>query len=578
MGCENNGCSVKIAAYNYPNTKPGRFCAKHQLPGMVNVNTTTCEFVANDGQRCQKHPSYNFPGKKGRKRCKNHSLPGMVDNATKKCDFINIDGTRCSVCSTFNFPKEKSTRRCKAHIIEGMINMKDAKCNFAEDGRKCDTTASFNFPNEKKPTRCYKHKLDEMINISINKCQVDNCSSTARFNFENERGGKTCKKHCLKGMVDVVNKKCEALGCMTRPSFNFDGLKAAFCKEHILPSMVDVTHKRCNFENCKIRSNFGFPKSFPERCEEHKTIGMISLSGKKCEKCGIITACYNLPSEKIPRFCKAHKLSNMICVVDKKCEECGSRANYGKLFEKKNHCAKHKLANDFHDNQPICSEEACIENAFYTNDETNYPRRCEIHKLENDINIVEKECSNCKLFCYLNQKSGLCGDCNNFIIEKVNKIQETTVLKFLKENGTIFETEDKIPQNGCSKFRPDGVIDFLYFKVILEIDENQHKSYSNKCEMTRMIQLQQDYGGIPIIFIRYNPDNYKDINRNIIKPNPKRLHLLYDVLRSLGILKNEYEKNNTQLPPLSMIYMFYNNFDGTAKLETIDILKEIVSD
>lgn len=44
--------------------------------------------------------------------------------------------------------------------------------------------------------------------------------------------------------------------------------------------------------------------------------------------------------------------------------------------------------------------------------------------------------------------------------------------------------------------------------IIVECDENQHGSYACECELGRMITLFQDYGGMPVVFIRYNPDNY----------------------------------------------------------------------
>lgn len=44
----------------------------------------------------------------------------------------------------------------------------------------------------------------------------------------------------------------------------------------------------------------------------------------------------------------------------------------------------------------------------------------------------------------------------------------------------------------------------------MEIDENQHKDYDITCNNKRLCELYQDFGKVPIIFIRFNPDSYMD--------------------------------------------------------------------
>jgi very-short-patch-repair endonuclease len=121
-------------------------------------------------------------------------------------------------------------------------------------------------------------------------------------------------------------------------------------------------------------------------------------------------------------------------------------------------------------------------------------------------------------------------------------------------NGVIYESADKVPLGGCNSYRPDFVIDYEFFKVIIEVDENQHNSYECEYEQKRMINIYQDFGGIPILFIRYNPDSYKTINgiESINKNN--RESILLDILKSL---KNR--KEWTIL--LSVRYLFYDGYD-----------------
>ena len=74
---------------------------------------------------------------------------------------------------------------------------------------------------------------------------------------------------------------------------------------------------------------------------------------------------------------------------------------------------------------------------------------------------------------------------------------------------------DKIIQDGCSKKRPDMLVDLGYQIIIIEIDENQHSDYDCSCEHKRIMEISQDLQHRPIIFIRFNPDDYNKKNEKI---------------------------------------------------------------
>jgi len=73
-----------------------------------------------------------------------------------------------------------------------------------------------------------------------------------------------------------------------------------------------------------------------------------------------------------------------------------------------------------------------------------------------------------------------------------------------------------------------------------------------------MIQIHQDYGGLDVCFIRYNPDNYKDKNNKIIKNNKNKHKQLLNTLNSLMIHKPNYN--------LSAIYLYYDGYDNNNKI------------
>ncbi len=77
------------------------------------------------------------------------------------------------------------------------------------------------------------------------------------------------------------------------------------------------------------------------------------------------------------------------------------------------------------------------------------------------------------------------------------------------------EFEDERPC-GSSGRKPDVLIDMGEWVVVVEVDEGQHKqdSYKSSCENKRIMQIFDDMGRRPIVFVRFNPDNYVDAEGN----------------------------------------------------------------
>ena len=96
------------------------------------------------------------------------------------------------------------------------------------------------------------------------------------------------------------------------------------------------------------------------------------------------------------------------------------------------------------------------------------------------------------------------------------KTKEYSVVEFVKSKYSHLDwVADKRIQNGCSKRRPDLLLDLGYQVIIIEVDENQHIDYDCSCENKRIMELSQDLGHTSIIFIRFNPDDYLHGNKNI---------------------------------------------------------------
>ena len=106
------------------------------------------------------------------------------------------------------------------------------------------------------------------------------------------------------------------------------------------------------------------------------------------------------------------------------------------------------------------------------------------------------------------------------VIPRKYKLKEHHVVDKLKENFQEKFTMrfDKIVEGGCSRRRPDVAIDFGSHCLMIEIDENKHTNYS--CEEKRMVELYEDVGFRKIVFLRFNPDRYKD--GSAVYPSPFR--------------------------------------------------------
>jgi hypothetical protein len=76
---------------------------------------------------------------------------------------------------------------------------------------------------------------------------------------------------------------------------------------------------------------------------------------------------------------------------------------------------------------------------------------------------------------------------------------------------------DKKVQDGCSRRRPDLLLDMGSHIIIMEVDENKHTDYDCSCEHKRLMELSQDLQHRPIIFIRFNPDDYTNQEGVLVK-------------------------------------------------------------
>jgi hypothetical protein len=211
----------------------------------------------------------------------------------------------------------------------------------------------------------------------------------------------------------------------------------------------------------------------------------------------------------------------MIDVLAKSCVEkdCNQRATFNKNGEKPKYCGLHKKKDMVDVRHKRCLEDGCDKEPSYGKPGTKSRMYCAEHKKDGmSYIIVHKTCNTplCGVTPSSKKYEGYCLRC--FIhtfpdkpVARNYKTKEKTVTDFINGEFPQFTVvTDKKIADGCSKKRPDILINFGDYVLIVEIDENQHREYDCSCENKRLMELSQDVGHIPIVFIRFNPDDYLD--------------------------------------------------------------------
>ena len=322
-------------------------------------------------------------------------------------------------------------------------------------------------------------------------CNFGDCETRASYNFETKKRTLYCASHKKNGMINVLLKACCEEGCKKRPVFNFEGeIKALYCASHKKDGMIDIKSKSCCEEGCKIRPAF------------------------------------NIEGQKTPLYCVSHKKFEMINIINKTCyeEDCKKQPLYN--YENKIttlYCGTHKKEGMINIKSPICKYENCKIHPNFNIEGQKTPLYCVSHKKEGMINIKSPICKTtlCNTLVHKNNYKGYCLRCFIFTfpdkpVTRNYKTKERYVVDFILQKIPNFTwITDKKIQDGCSLRRPDLLLDLGYQVIIIEVDENQHQYYDCSCENKRIMELSQDVGHRPIIFIRFNPDDYIDNDNKI---------------------------------------------------------------
>jgi len=301
----------------------------------------------------------------------------------------------------------------------------------------------------------------------------------------------------------------------------------------------------CIHPDCKVRPNYnveGETKGL--YCSTHKSEGMVNVVSKTCihPDCKVQPV-YNVEGETKALYCSTHKSEGMVNVISKTCIHPNCKV------------------------RPIYNVEGETKGLY-----------CFTHKSEGMIDVKNKTCQNIWCLTQVKEKyDGYCLFCyiNMFPDKPVSrnyKTKEYAVVEYVKNKFSQFDWKsDKIISGGCSKRRPDLLLDLGYQIVIIEIDENQHTGYDCSCENKRIMELSQDIGHRPIVFIRFNPDDYEKDGENITScwgMNKKSICI---------VKKSKKDEWNERLTCLEETILYWSNpLNKTNKtIETIQLFYDI---
>lgn len=309
--------------YNYPDVKPGIYCTKHKLAGMVDVKHPKCIYIDEDGIKCEKNPTYGPTAEEYPWFCKPHSeiFDDMVLAVTHNlCKYKDEDGNCCQTRAGWNTPGKKIGKFCEKHKRPGdEFVLSYNKCQF--DG--CKTTAIYNYLLEKKGIFCKVHKKEFMFNLADSRCSICCEIFIQTTNDEEKRKlqvkmgthagedgeRKYCAEHAEDGMKNTRAKLCEYDGCTTQASWNDEGKKARkFCAIHADRSTMDNVKnpkcQRCGYKEA-LYNYLGETKRI--YCGKCKDSGMENLSKKWCKNKqkidGKVVQCTTTGNPKYEGFC-----------------------------------------------------------------------------------------------------------------------------------------------------------------------------------------------------------------------------------------------------------------------------------
>jgi len=343
-------------------------------------------------------------------------------------------------------------------------------------------------------------------------------------------------------------------------SFCIHNRRKSYCKECGGASICEHNRQKSRCKECGGASIclHNREKSY---CKECGGASICQHNRRKsyCKECGGASICEH---NRIKSQCKECGGAS-ICQHNReksKCKECGgaSICQHNRIKSQCKECGGASICE--HNRQKSRCKECGGASICLHNREKTYCKECGGASIceHNRQKRYCKECggsSLCKsVWCetHANPKyEKYCLLCFiNLFPDKPNvrnyKTKEKDVVERITNTFHNFTwVADKRVQDGCSRRRPDLLLDMGSHVIIVEIDENKHTDYDCSCENKRLMEISQDLHHRPIVFIRFNPDEYVNQEGNKVKSCWKLNKL--GVMQIMKTKQKEWEERITVL-------------------------------
>lgn len=337
------------------------------------------------------------------------------------------------------------------------------------------------------------------------------CKNRALWAYKSTDPNKYCKDHKETDMINVNHKYCDEkiddIICGKSAYYRTNDYNSWKCNEHKKEDMESKKSRKCSFKNkegtkCDKIPTFGYKEYCPLRCVRHKKVDMFNVRN----------------------FCK---------YIDENKQICSTQPSFGYEIEKPINCIKHKKS----------------DMELVTN-------RCFSHKK----NILcplqgtykyDRYCSNC--FLHLFPEDPRCKNIGK-------KTKEMEVVSFVSSHFDGFIHDKPIYIECETKRRIDlrkvFTINESEIMLCIEVDEDQHKRYDKGDEEKRYAEFYEAFGGkMNHIFIRYNPDSYRDKDNK--KHNPTSNERFTKLKQIINYWISEIENANI-IDSFVIQYLFYD--------------------
>ena len=215
------------------------------------------------------------------------------------------------------------------------------------------------------------------------------------------------------------------------------------------------------------------------------------------------------------------------------------RAGWGKIGTSPSHCMQHRLSGMIRRSNSKCITSRCKSAAIYGN--TFAPYHCEIHRTEDEMNLIEQPCHSCGLMMILDVNNH-CEACDPSRFQRARLKKQNELMAYLDTHGFPGISTDKIIDDGiCGRERPDRVYDY----------------------------------GDKIIILEWNPDEYEPLDDSFKEEEILRRYKL--LVATLKDIQNGKMKLPNALT--SALYLYYDGWNGIheAKWEIVTEMHNEVS-